>query len=59
MCVPKFRSVGLTVQPVERKRTESHIDATENITSSINVGGKKVNSFVLIAPILRNYFIII
>ena len=40
-----FRSVGPTLQPAERKQTHRHthrqMDATENITSSTNAGGKK------------------
>ncbi len=34
MCVLNFRSVGPTVQPAERKQTDTQTDATENITSS-------------------------
>ncbi len=42
MRAPNFRSIGPTVQPAERKQTHRHTqtDATENITSSANAGGK-------------------
>ncbi len=41
MCAPNFRSVGPTVQPEDCKQTHRQMDATENITSSANAGGKK------------------
>ncbi len=47
MCVPKFRSVGPTVQRAESKQTGTHTythrqtNTTKNITYSANVGGKK------------------
>ncbi len=49
MCVPEFRSIGPKVRPVERKQT--HTDATENITSSANAGGKNLG-------ITSKYFVI-
>ncbi len=42
MWAPNFRSVGITVQPVERKQTDTQTDATENITSSANAGDKYI-----------------
>ncbi len=49
MRAPKFRSVGPTVQPAERKQTHTQtdrhthtqMDATENITPSANAGDNK------------------
>ena len=42
MRAPNFRSVGPTVQPCRAQTdTHTHTDATENITSSANAGGKK------------------
>ncbi len=40
--VPNFRSVGPTVRPAERKQTHGRTDATKNITSSANAGGKNL-----------------
>ncbi len=34
--------VGPTVQPVERKQTDRHMAATENIASSTNAGGNNL-----------------
>ncbi len=44
MYVANSMPVGPTVRPVERKQTDTQTDATKNITSSANVGGKKVYS---------------
>ncbi len=49
----KFRSIGPKVQPTESKRTHTqmhrhthtHMDATENINSSANEGGIKMDDF--------------
>ena len=44
MFVLNFRSVGATVQPAERKQsdrqTHRQMDATENVASASNIGGK-------------------
>ena len=42
MCVPNFRSIGITVEHAEWKQTHTQTEAAENITSSVNTGGKNV-----------------
>ena len=48
MCAKYYcsRSVGPTVQPAEGKQT--HMDGTENITSSTNMVVKKITTNVLL-----------